>query len=198
MKTITRALAIMAVLSLFLSMNLRKSEAIWLHLTDEQKLEAIRFGEQSSWEAFFGTSEWVSTYGGFKAVIITPFLNLAVFAKRSAQQYKKVSIKEANKKLKNIKGTIAFTLILTDGSPDFAKDYHAVIKTAKGSVIQPIHKENPSFAKPRTLFSSIYYEATCLYIFPDKDIDPNSRITLIVISPLGREWKFPFDLSKIR
>ena len=69
---------------------------------------------------------------------------------------------------------------------------------ADGKTIQPILKKNPYLASPKMGGSSVYYEANCIYIFPADEIDPNGQLTLIVISPLGREWKFDYDLSKIK
>ena len=65
-----------------LSINPPRTEAVWLHLTDQQRQEAIRFGEQSSWKQLLLEGEWVRESGGTKAVMQTPFLILAAMAKR--------------------------------------------------------------------------------------------------------------------
>ena len=196
MKVRTRIFALAFVLAL-LGINRPDAGAVWLHLTDEQRQEAVRFGERSSWKQLLLQGEWVRESGGNKAVMQTPFLILAAMAKRASQQYRKLSKEEMDALLKELEGKLTFFITVTGYSPDFAKDYHAVIK-ADGKTIQPILKQNPSLASPVMGYDSVYYTANCIYVFPAEGIDPNGQLTLIMISPLGREWKFHYDLSKIK
>ena len=57
----------------FLGTNRPEAGAVWLHLTDEQRQEAVRFGERSSWEQLLLQGEWVRESGGNKAVMQRPF-----------------------------------------------------------------------------------------------------------------------------
>ena len=89
---------------------------------------------------------------------------------------------------------LQFYVELYGNSPEFAKNYHAVLETQKG-VVQPSAKEN------RLAYPSMWpelYRAVCIYEFPTKGIDLKSQVILIVINPQGKELQFPFNLEKMR
>ncbi len=89
---------------------------------------------------------------------------------------------------------LQFYAELYGGSPEFAKNYHAVLETQK-KIAQPSSKENRS-AYP-TMWPGLY-RAVCIYEFPTREIDLKSQVTLIIINPQGKELRFPFNLGKMR
>ena len=130
---------------------------------------------------------------------------LANYARKAAKQYRSVSDEEKRIALR-AEGRLAFTLMLWSeykGSLTFGKDYHAVL-LYKDKYIQPVFKRNPELAEWDKTASK--YSGFFLYEFPlesvvDEEqviIDPDGKVTLIAISPQGKETRFEFDLSKVR
>ena len=89
---------------------------------------------------------------------------------------------------------LRFYAELYGGSPEFAKNYHAVLETSE-KIVQPLYKESwPAYP---TMWPGLY-RAVCIYEFLAMKIDLKSQVTLIIINPQGKELRFPFSLGKMR
>ncbi|UJS18757.1 MAG: hypothetical protein L3J17_06805 [Candidatus Jettenia sp.] len=180
----------------------KNTYAVYYYLTDEQMREAIEFGEKNkNTDCVIFLDEWVRGTGdGYEwAALNTKFSILAFESKQAAVKSRKLTEIEIIRFLLEVEDILSFEVILYGNSPDFARDYHAVL-LYENKPVQPVNKQNDAHAKPTSIGLRIptTYRATCKYDFPNYSIDPDAEVALIIISPLQKERRFIFNLKEIR
>lgn len=179
-----------------------KAYAIYYDLSNEQIKQAIEFGEKNeNTDNTAFLSEWMSVSNdGYEwAALNTKFSILAFDAKQAAQASRKLTEPQILQFMSEGEETLSFHVVLYGNSPGFASSYHAVL-LYKNRPIQPILEQNDEHAKSTNMGMRVLviYRATCRYDFPNYHIEPDAEVILVIISPLNKERRFTFDLSKIR
>lgn len=170
--------------------------------SDEQMKEAIEYGEKNKDLDYISfLSEWVNVSDdGYEwAVLNTKFSILAYGAKQAASASKKLTETQIYQLISEVEDILSFRVVLYGNSPDFTKDYHAVL-LYRNKPIQPVNEQNDAHARPANLGIRIpvTYRATCRYDFPNYFVEPDEEVTLVVISPLNNERRFVFNLKEMR
>lgn len=201
MNTAMRRLIIFVVI-LAISIVSRSARAVFYDLTDKQIKQAIEYGQKNKeYDYVFFLAEWVSTSKDWYewAALNTKFSIIAYEAKNAALAKKTLTEEEITQFMLEAEGIFSFQVVLYGSSPDFTKDYHAILLYGD-KPIQPVLIQNDTNAKMMNigLRKPSYYRAICRYDFPNYFVDPNAEVVLVVISPLHKERRFIFNLGKIR
>lgn len=180
----------------------KSAHAVYYNLSDEQIRQAIVYGEKnkdSDYISFLG--EWVNvSQDGYEwAALNTKFSILAYEAKQAALASKKLTETQIYQSLSEVEDILSFRVVLYGNSPDFAKDYRAVL-LYKNKPIQPVNEQNDTHAKLTNIGIRIpsTYRATCRYDFPNYFVEPDEEVVLIILSPLNKERRFIFNLKEMR
>lgn len=176
--------------------------AVYFSLSDEQIKEAIEYGKRNkNTDNVSFLSEWVnvSSDGYEWAALNTKFSILAYEAKQAAPASRKLTETRIFQLISEVEDILSFRVVLYGNSPEFARDYHAVL-LYKNKPIQPVNEQNDAHAKPTNLGIRIpaTYRATCCYDFPNYYIESDDEVTLIILSPLNKERRFVFNLKEMR
>src|SRR3989338_1256668 len=196
MRTLIKTLTCFLLLSTF---SISQAESIELTLSDKDIESAIEYGTGGrdlthpellkAWRVDLG-------YGIGAATIITPFGSLVVLAKEKANRFLEPTEREIKEALDKDRGKLAFGCSLYGKDAWFADKYKAVLMY-KDKKIAPSKVEVPPSANyTRSYPNSARYWALCFFKFDIADIDPNTKVTLILND--GKELKFPFDLEKLK
>ena len=196
MHALIKTLTCSLLLSTFL---ISQAESIELTLSDKDIESAIAYGTGGrdlthpellkAWRVDLG-------YGVGAATIITPFGSLVVLAKEKANRFLEPTEREIKEALDKDRGKLAFGCSLYGKDAWFADKYKAVL-LYKDKKIAPSKVEVPPSANyTRSYPNSPRYWALCFFKFDIADIDPNTKVTLILND--GKELKFPFDLEKLK
>lgn len=180
----------------------RDAHAVYFFLSDEQIKEAIAYGEKNKdldYISFLG--EWMDvSHDGYEwAVLNTEFSILAYEARQVALASEKLTEARIFQLISEAEDILSFQVVLYGNSPDFARDYHAVL-LYKNKPIQPVNEQNDAHARPTNLGIRLpaTYRATCRYDFPNYFIEPDEVVTLIVLGPIDKERRFVFNLKEMR
>ncbi len=176
--------------------------AVYYDLSDEQIKQALELGEKNkNMDNTAFLSEWMSLSNDRYewAALNTKFSILAYEAKQAALASKNLTKPQILQFISEVEDTLSFHVILYGSSPDFARSYQAVL-LYKNKPIRPILEQNDEHAKVANMGTRIpvSYRAMCRYDFPNYYIEPVAEVTLVIISPLNKERRFTFDLSKMR
>lgn len=180
----------------------KDAHAVYYFLSDEQIEDAIQYGERNKdTDNVSFLTEWVNVSDdGYEwAALNTKFSIIAYEAKQAALASKKLTETQIYQFISEVEDILSFRVILYGNSPDFARDYRAVL-LYKNKPIQPVNEQNDVHAKPTNLGIRIpvIYRATCRYDFPNYYIEPDEEVILVILSPLSKERRFVFNLKEMR
>jgi len=187
-----------------------KKEEVRIPLGTEEIKEAINYGEKNASLTFTEfTEKWTIDYGydygKGKAILITPFLRVALLAKNAKERGQKLEMKVINLALREISDKIVFRVTLYGDYGKFGKTAKFYLEY-KGKRINPISSYTTfysQFARDYTHISEGEVK------FPNREIPKDAKIKLIVsYIPFEREFQkgkpketictFEFDLSKYK
>ncbi len=167
--------------------------------------EAIRYGRINA-EKSFGefVEDWTvdTAYeqGNGRAVLMTPFLSIALMAQKAALSGVDVDYRLVDRILRRDAGVIRFYVMLYGNEPDFARKLIFRLKV-NGRLIEPCQISIPRYGE----FTRDYYNvASGSVSFPSVGIASGSTVILSVTFPQeevgagNRECNFVFDLSRYR
>jgi hypothetical protein len=197
-KTIIVALAICIIT--IPSLTNETAYSMCFNLTNSQINEAIEYGKENRRMALKEfINPWVTYLGDDTgwATLYTAYHNVAFKSKKAAVERREMSQGEILRAL-YIKENMTFTVSVFGDYMEFARGYNAILSCGE-KTIYPIYSYFPEYAEPSSFYpNSPSFVAGCVFKFPKEDIGPNSNITLLVTSPEGKEFKFDFDLAKIK
>ncbi len=189
------------IIALFFT-HAHDATAVYYSLPDEQIKQAIEYGEKNNdldYIAFL--SEWVMvSHEGYEwAALNTKFSILAYEAKQASLAARKLTEAQIYQSMAEVEDILSFHVVLYGNSPDFTKDYHAVL-LYKNKPIQPVIEQNDTHARSTNLGIrlSMSYRATCRYDFPNYFVEPDEEVSLVILSPLNKERRFIFNLKEMR
>ncbi|KKO20316.1 MAG: hypothetical protein L3J18_04915 [Candidatus Brocadia sp.] len=179
-----------------------KVDAIHYSLSEEQIKQAIAYGEKNnSLDDIPFLDEWVvvSQEGYEWAALNTKFSILAYKARQASLSVRKLTDAEIYQSLSEVDDILSFQVVLYGNSPDFSREYHAVL-LYKNKPIQPVNEQNDPRARPTNLGIRLSgsYRATCRYDFPNYFVEPDEEVCLVILSPLNNERRFVFPLKEMR
>jgi hypothetical protein len=164
-------------------------------LEAQQRTDALRFGAQSITRDSFDTEWRVANQSGESLTLITPFHRLVLAARNAAFKNEPMKPGEPDKLLREQQDRLVIWANLLGRREDFARFYAPRILLGDRE-IEPTFVQNERTAR-RTEGGS--YLARCVYGFPVKEIDPTSRLILVVRDPDGRNVsRFTIDLASMR
>jgi hypothetical protein len=177
-------------------------------LTDEDVEKALAWGRTHSQAELTAAYEanWAGGLGGFSmamgavmphAVAATRFYQIAAYAQEQTSKYQDVDPKRVEEIRSGSGLMIAFTA--TNLYPEFPKNLHVVLKQGE-KVIQPASISGKDQAPKVQIdeHSKTWYGAFTA-IFPEAEIDPKAKSTLVIIDP-ARNWeqKISLDFGKMK
>lgn len=193
--------SILTVLAALWSAAPRPAAAMYMDLTEDQKLDAIKYGSSNAQaEMTEFLAEWVKVLDNDKGVafIITEFLALATEAKNAIFKGTALSQFDIDDAVARSADKLVFRVTTFGQTMNFAKDYTAVVTAGKKKIRTTYwtNGEGEGFGdgktRPRFIADSDFY-------FPSEGVDPNGKITLTVQDKDGNTvTEFDFDLSKVR
>ena len=172
-----------------------------IDLTSVQIEEAVAYGKAKKDATILEfIKEWAADLGpevGY-ATIDTRSKEIARVARRLVKEGKELTPEGARTILGGISSVnLNFSITVYGSTRDFAKNYKVFLKH-QGKFISPRYEHTPPIAQER-LNGTQGYVVTCISVFPIKEIDINSKVTLELIEPLKeKKLEFTFDLSKVR
>lgn len=170
------------------------------NLGEDERHEAIIHGKRGiRTEVSEFIEEWSVNHGldGF-AFITTEFLALAYAARTSALRMADLSGYEIEDALAKSSGKLVFRVTLFGDSPDFAREYTAII-LAGDETIPTSFWDNPGGEPYGDGETSPTYVTDNDFFFPSEGIDAEGKITLVVQTEGGEEVaRFAFDLGSLR
>ncbi len=175
-----------------------RAEALWVHLNEAQRGEAMYYGARNinaDPKAFF--KEWTFDKGEKGVVILnSEFLTLASAARDAAQSGEEMDSNTIEDSLAKAQGKLVFTVYLYGKEKDFAKDFIALIK-AGGKIFPATYSEDgdntPSESHPGMFVQELFY------YFPLGEISPEGPIVLEIGDPKQKEkLQFEIDLKKVK
>ena len=182
----------------------KKKENYNLPLSDKEIEECLNFGKDNfslSYTEF--TENWAVNlgydYGKGRAILITPFLKVALIGKKAAENNEKVDIDMVEKILAKENDKISFEVTLFGNYPQFGRTVKAKLKY-KDKEFSPIYCFFPKFSQMARDYTQI---VTGKIVFPKDDIPDDAQISLIVsFKPFESEKEetctFDFDLKKLK
>lgn len=123
---------------------------------------------------------------------------IAPASRDAAKESRKPRPEEIKTILDEADNRLGFMLILFGSTHEFARNFHAVLHY-DDIYVQPVRKHNaPATPYGWQPVAPPILRAFCSYEFPFDKIDPNAKVSLIIINPQGREAVLFFDLSRMR
>lgn len=176
--------------------------AIYYSLSEEQIKQAIEYGKKNKeTDDVTFLDEWVSVSDdGYEwAVVYTKFSTVAYEARQALLASRKLSEKRIVQIISDREDTLSFHVILYGDSPDFAKDYYAVL-VYKDKPVQPVMEKNDIRAGITGIGpqKSKKYRAVCRYGFPNYCIESDAEVRLVIIDPIDGNRSFTFKLGEMR
>lgn len=175
-----------------------------LPLSDEEIQLAFDYGENNASLTYTEfTEKWAVDLGydrgKGRAVLITPFLRVALIGKKAARYNEKIDYNLIKKVLQEEAGKFIFEVMLFGDSPKFGRTVKAKLKY-KDKEIKPVYSYFPPYSQMSRDYTQI---VTGRLKFPVDEIPKNAKITLIVSFIPGEGQKetsstFVFDLKKFR
>ncbi|MFQ5455206.1 MAG: hypothetical protein ACE5EA_03245 [Nitrospirota bacterium] len=193
-------ISVISLLSLII-INITPADAILMGLKDHEIQQAVSYGNfNAKTDDYEFLSEWIVNKGDYKgsAMLITEFLRIAYSARDAAIRAKEFTQHDINDAVAESRGRLVFSVSLYGSLPNFSKNLMAELRTPEKTIEVSFWTNSP--AEPfGDGMDAPGYVADCEYWFSNKEIDPDSTVTLVVINPAsGKQWEFPIDLSKMR
>jgi len=164
-------------------------------LESQQRSDALRVGAQSITRDSFDTEWRVANQAGDSLTVITPFHRLVLAARNAAFKNEPMKASEPDKLLREQQDRLVIWASLRGPREDFAR-FLAPRILLGGREIEPTFVQNERTAMRLEVGS---YLARCVYGFPVKEIEPKSRVILVVRDPEGRDVsRFTIDLASMR
>jgi hypothetical protein len=185
-------------LAWFLFFFTARAEALWVHLDEAQRGEAMYYGARNintDPKVFF--KEWTFDKGEKGVVILnSEFLTLASAARDAAQSGEEMDSNAIEDSLAKAQGKLVFTVYLYGKEKDFARDFIALIKAGR-KIFPATYSEDgenaPSENHPGMFVQELFY------YFPVGEISPESLIILEIGDPKQKEkLQFEMDLKKVK
>ena len=180
-----------------MSLN-QEAKAMWVHLNETQKGEAIGYGVRNTnadLRLFF--KEWTVDLGkNGVAILNSEFLTLAFAARDAASTGEEMESYAIDDALAKSQGKFVFTVTVFGKGADFAKDYVGILKVGGKTYPATYWEEgeaNSSESQPGLFVQDLFY------YFPMGEISPEGQISLFVGGDLKKEKiQFDFDLKKLK
>ncbi len=174
------------------------AQAIWMDMTPEQARKAEKVGGFNASNANPGRfmERWTVNLGEKEgaALLMTEFLSVAFAAQEAARNMAAMQPWEVQDAIARARGKLVFSVTTFNPKPGYADNLRGWVEAGKRK-IQNSHWQNGS----DTAYSGGGYTADSTFWFPSDGIGPEDSVVLVVQdSKTGREWRFPFDLSKMR
>ncbi len=189
-----------SILSAYILLATPVAHGMLKKLTAAQREDAILYGKKGTRsDVTEFIKEWSVNKGkdGF-AFIQTEFLGLAYAARQAALGMAELDSFEIEDTLAQSSGKLVFRVTLFGNTPDFARDYSAVITSDKLTTPTtfwniPIGEPyGDGKSKPAFVIDADFY-------FPDEGLNPNGTLNLIIRNKDGNDVvDFPFNLGSIR
>lgn len=170
-------------------------EAVSFALTDRDREQAIRVGKKSVVTEEFGAEWRLKDGSGQQLTVMTPFHRLALAARNRAFQSEELKPRDVQQALKPYEGKLALWVTLRGDKEDFARHYAPTLFVRK-QAMKPSFVQNEHTALRE---ADGRYTAKCVYVFPAEDLDPKSKVVLLVKDAEERDVaKFTVDLAAMR
>ena len=177
-------------------------------LTDADVQAAMAWGKAHKQAELMAAYQgiWGGGLGGFSTAMGalmptvlggTRYYQIATYAQEQASKYQEVDPKRVEELRSGNGLTIAFTA--TNLYPEFPKNLHVVLKQGE-KVIQPLNIEGKDrLSKVLVDEHSKTWYATFSAVFPEAEIDPQAKSTLVIIDT-ARNWeqKVSLDFAKMK
>jgi len=195
---------ILGILAFLTGCGEKKENNVKLPLSDEEIEKALEYGRENvslTYTEF--TEKWAINLGyergKGRAVLITPFLRVALMGKKAAKYNEKIDYSLIKQVLLKDADKLYFEVMLFGDSPQFGRTVKAILKY-DGREFSPVYLYFPYYSQMSRDYTQI---VTGRVKFFKDNIPDNAKISLIVtFSPLKEEkettCKFSFDLNKIR
>jgi hypothetical protein len=172
--------------------------AIWVNLTPEQAKRAEKVGgfNASAGDPQRFMSNWTVNLGEGKgaALLMTEFLSVAFAAQEAARSMAGLQPWDIQDAIARARGKLVFSVTTFGKTADYATGLRGWV-LYKDRRIQNTHWQN---GKPEPAGDGLFVSDSTFW-FPLEGIDPQGQVTLLVQQEAtGEEWRFPFDLSKMR
>lgn len=191
----TRPVLGAALLTLGLATVAPWADGAWLELTDRQREQAMRVGEQSVTTEVFGAEWRVSNGSGDSVSVITPFHRLAWAARHAAFKNETVKPQEQQRILGELKERLRLEVNVVGPREDFARFLAPRLRVGDRDIAPALVQNERTAVRQE----NGRYLARCVYWFPSTDLTPTTRLTLILRDGDGRELSaFPIDLATMR
>ena len=177
---------------------------IVLPLSDEIIQEALEYGQKNAKLTYSEfVKDWTINYGYEKgtgrAVIMTPFLRIALIGRRSAELKTKANRKIISIALEDNIGLLCFQAFIYGEEPNFGSELMFVLRRGDHTI-----KSAFLYVDPNTEMTRDYYNMAKAEVKFKKDgIAGDAVVTLVVTFPKDDDGKehyppaeFPFDLAK--
>jgi hypothetical protein len=173
----------------------RPAAAASFVLTEEQRREAILFGQRSVTRETLGTEWQVENAAGESVTVITPFHRLALAARHAAYRDEPLRPQDEQRALREVAGRLVFWVSLFGPREDFAR-YLVPRLLVAGREIAPTLAQNERTALPQ---EEGRFLARCTYWFPSQGIGGQASVVLIVRDADGRAVsRFTIELARMR
>ncbi|HXG05651.1 MAG TPA: hypothetical protein VNO23_19820 [Candidatus Binatia bacterium] len=164
-------------------------------LTEEQRREAIVFGQSSITRDTLGTEWQVENAAGETVTVITPFHRLALAARHAAFRDEPLRPEDEQRALREVAGRLVLWVNLVGPREDFARHLVPRLLVA-GREIAPTLAQNERTALPQ---EDGRFLARCTYWFPSQGISGQASVALVVRDSDGRAVsRFTIDLGRMR
>lgn len=164
-------------------------------LTEEQKREAVLFGQRSVTRETLGAEWQVENAAGETVTVITPFHRLALAARHAAFRNEPLRPEDEQRALREMTGRLVLWVSLFGPREDFAR--HLVPRlVVAGREIAPTLAQNERTALEQ---EEGRFLARCIYWFPSQGIGGQASVALVVRDADGRAVsRFTIDLGRMR
>ncbi|HSG05949.1 MAG TPA: hypothetical protein VLB09_06085, partial [Nitrospiria bacterium] len=169
-------------------------------LSEDERQEAVLYGKRGiRTELPEFIKEWSvnNKLEGF-AFITTEFLALAYAARQSALRMTEMNSYDIEDTLAKSSGKLVFRVTLFGDSPDFSRNYTAIVKTDT-TTVPTTFWDTPSGDPYGDGESSPTYVSDSDFYFSSEEVDPEEKITLVILDDQEKEVsRFSFDLGSLR
>jgi len=200
-----KILLILGILACLTGCEKKRENNTKLPLSDEEIEKALEYGKKNvslTYTEF--TEKWAVDLGyergKGRAVIITPFLRVALMGKKAAKYKEKINYSLIKKVLLEDADKLYFEVMLFGDSPEFGRTVKAILKY-DGREFSPVYLYFPHYSQMSRDYTQI---VTGRIKFLKGGIPDDAKITLIVtFSPFSKgeketTCKFSFDLNNLR
>jgi hypothetical protein len=171
-------------------------------MDDEGIKAAIEYGKAHTVEEIANDPEWTKKEADeTEATLMSIFNMIALKSAQAKTQGKEFSFDEAKAMFKStpepgtlgLLDTSLFYVMVYGSTEEFCQDFSAELRQGDTKIL-PIDKE---IEPPTKSKAGLYYTHYRLF-FPIIKINIKAPVALVLTNPLGKEWKYEFDLGKIR